>query len=436
MIKNRLYRNDCLKGLEKFPDNHFTAIVTDPPAGINFMGLDFDKDKGGRDSWINWMCEIAKECLRVVKPGAHVLVWALPRTSHWTATAWENAGWEVRDKISHIFAQGFPKSLSVSLKLDQMVGAKRKIVCENPGSVGRTTTIKGNNYGRMRKRKGNIDKYFITKSATKKAKQYDGYGTGLKPAIEDWILLRAPISEKTIVKNILKWGTGCLNIDGARIQIDPKDKNLRPKGSKSFNKKGGKTFKGITGRNYRDNAGNTLNINKGRWPANVIFDECAACLLNKQSGIRKGWSSQKHNKFNPYGGNALNKSATKRDGLHEGYNDSGGASRFFKVVDNNDSFIYNEEISRFFFCAKASPRERAGNKHPTVKPVRLLEYLIKLVTLPEFNLILDPFMGSGSTAIACENLGIDWIGFEKDKEYCKQARNRIQYYGKKRKLKK
>lgn len=117
---------DCLEILKSHTENHFDSLVTDPPAGISFMGKEWDGDKGGRDSWIQWMTEVMKECLRVMKPGAHGLVWALPRTSHWTATALENAGFEVRDIITHLFGTGFPKSHDISKGIDKANGAERE----------------------------------------------------------------------------------------------------------------------------------------------------------------------------------------------------------------------------------------------------------------------------------------------------------------------
>lgn len=115
----QLILGDCLEELKKLPENSVDSIVTDPPAGIGFMGKDWDHDKGGRDNWVSWMQEVAAECLRVLKPGGHALVWAIPRTSHWTATAWENAGFEVRDRIAHVFGSGFPKSLNIGKAVDK-----------------------------------------------------------------------------------------------------------------------------------------------------------------------------------------------------------------------------------------------------------------------------------------------------------------------------
>src|SRR5690242_19577588 len=123
-----ILHGDCLAVLRTLPDNSVDAIVTDPPAGISFMGKRWDSDHGGRQQWIQAFAAIYRECLRVLKPGGHALVWALPRTSHWTATALEDAGFEIRDRVSHFFGSGFPKSLDVSKSLDKQAGAKRDVI--------------------------------------------------------------------------------------------------------------------------------------------------------------------------------------------------------------------------------------------------------------------------------------------------------------------
>ena len=187
-----LHHGDCLKVLKTLPSCSVDAIVTDPPAGIAFMGKSWDTDKGGRDAWIAWMQSIAQECLRVIKPGGHALVWALPRTSHWTGMAWENAGWEPRDKVVHLFGTGFPKSLNVSKAIDKAAGAEREVVGYSRG-VG----VEDNQgYGGIaRGGVGIVQKGIdvpVTASATPEAHQWEGWGTALKPAAEDWWLLRKP----------------------------------------------------------------------------------------------------------------------------------------------------------------------------------------------------------------------------------------------------
>jgi len=194
-MKIELMQGDCLEVMKGLADNSVDAIVTDPPAGIGFMSKEWDHDKGGREHWIAWMAEIAAECKRVLKPGGHALVWAIPRTSHWTATAWENAGLEVRDRIAHVFGSGFPKSLDISKALDKVAG---KLGTQSQGA-----NYAGGDYAPRDKTMRSDYGYKYT-PATEAAAQWQGWGTALKPAMEDWWLLRKPISEKTVAANVLK----------------------------------------------------------------------------------------------------------------------------------------------------------------------------------------------------------------------------------------
>ena len=205
-----LLQGDCLEKLKLLDDNSIDALVTDPPAGIGFMGKEWDKDKGGRDGWIAWLTEIMVEAMRTMKPGAHGLVWALPRTSHWTATALENAGFEVRDCVYHLFGSGFPKSLNVGKAVDKLQGNEREITGIEKVDIG----MQG---GSMHSgRSVNV----IERETTKGTSPYEGYGTALKPAVECWWLVRKPLAESTVAKNVLAYGTGGLNIDGSRIESD------------------------------------------------------------------------------------------------------------------------------------------------------------------------------------------------------------------------
>jgi len=300
-----LIHDDCLNYLRSIDDNHFDALITDPPAGIGFMGKEWDKDKGGRDQWINWMQSIMQDVLRVLKPGAHGLVWALPRTSHWTAFACEKAGFEIRDIVNHIFGSGFPKSLNLG----------------------------------------------------------NGQGTALKPAHEHWILVRKPLSEKTIAANVLKHETGGLNIDASRI-----------------------------------------GLVQGRFPANLVLSEAAANELDEHSGVLKSGAMKPEPKQM-----SVQPTGWKTSARHQSGN-----------------FLANEGgASRFFYVAKASKSDKgAENTHPTVKSTKLMEYLIKLIT-PSNGIILDPFMGSGSTGVAAKRLGFQFVGIEKEKEYFDLAFKRI-----------
>ena len=171
------------------------------------MGRGWDTDKGGRDHWIAWMQEVATECKRVLKPGGHAFVWAIPRTSHWTATAWENAGFEIRDVVAHIFGSGFPKSLNIGKAVDKLQGNEREDVGESKRHGGGIV--------------GNGSSYELpptTPNITKGTSPWEGWGTALKPAREDWLLMRKPIESKTVAENVLKYGTGGINIDESRVE--------------------------------------------------------------------------------------------------------------------------------------------------------------------------------------------------------------------------
>jgi hypothetical protein len=223
-----LHLGDNLEVMAGMADESVDSIVTDPPAGISFMQRDWDSDKGGRDIWIDWMAKTARECLRILKPGGHALVWALPRTSHWTGTAWENAGFQPKDIIHHCFGSGFPKSQDVSRFIDKLAGAEREVVAivDTRGSFDghdRTSAAINTNWrdaeGRSDVR--DLSKKEVTAPATDAAKRWSGFGTALKPAVEEWWLFRKPLAAKTVAANVLQYGTGAINIDRCRVAIDP-----------------------------------------------------------------------------------------------------------------------------------------------------------------------------------------------------------------------
>ncbi len=306
---------DCLEVMKSMPDNCVDAVVTDPPAGIAFMGKEWDKAHGGRDGWIENMAKLAAEALRVAKPGARALVWALPRTSHWTATAWENAGWEVRDRLAHLFGQGFPKSLDVSKAIDKAAGAEREVT----GQSASGTTAGMQLLGPSGIRGGQFD---ITAPTTDAAKEWEGWGTALKPACEDWWLLRKPLSEKTVAANVLKWGTGALNIDGCRIETADTYEYPNGPGGKSHHYSSKKRSSEV-----RPNP--TAMHTKGRWPANVIHDgseEVVGLFPVTKSG-KPGVMRKGRNDSAAYGAESR-PPGTPMTGI----GDSGSAARFFYVA--------------------------------------------------------------------------------------------------------
>ena len=285
---------------------------------------------------------------------------------------------------------GFPKSLDISKAIDKKLGAERKTVGLKPYT--NDGSIRGNSYN-----KGGYERVQlpITAPATPEAKQWEGWGTALKPANEPILLARKPLSEKTIAENVMKWGTGGLNIDGCRVETNGETPKGSGKGSKNS------IFGQVA--NSKGNGGN-VTPELGRFPANLILDEEAGRMLDEQSGItRSGKVKSDKGTYAGISTTGFLRGITTTQNQH---GDSGGASRFF-------------------YCAKASKKERGeGNNHPTVKPVKLMEYLITLITPPN-GIVLDPFLGSGTTALAALNLGRFFIGIELNEEYVEMARRRV-----------
>ena len=400
---NRIYNEDCLEGMKLLDDNSIDNIVTDPPYELGFMGKKWD------NTGIAYNIELWRECLRILKPGGHLLAFGGTRTYHRMACAIEDAGFEIRDQMQWIYGSGFPKSMDISKALDKKAGAEREVVGIKPGHeefAGRKTKghlefkdgTEGFDRPWMHDDKKREMYHMQTAPSTPEAKQWEGWGTALKPANEPIVVARKPLSEKTIVENVLKWGTGGINIDECRI---PTEDNLN--GGRYSDNKGEITCNVYTP-TINKRSKSDYNQPTGRFPANVILDEEAGCMLDEQSGISKssgsGYNFETSNNDNP-----VRLTNNIKSGLR--FNDSGGASRFFYV-------------------AKASKKERGeGNNHPTVKPVSLIKYLVTLVTPPD-GVCLDPFMGSGTTAIACINTNRNFIGFELDKHYYDIAKERIQ----------
>ncbi|GAC1601582.1 MAG: hypothetical protein NVS3B2_04600 [Ramlibacter sp.] len=394
-----ILHGDCRALLAGMAAESFHSCVCDPPAGISFMNRAWDHDLGGRSEWIGWMQGAAAECLRVCKPGAHALVWSLPRTSHWTATAWENAGWEVRDRISHLFGQGFPKSHDVAKGIDRAAGAVRTEVVGT--KLGRPGMAKNGTNQRA-----GFDSAFggaasgslatdITAPATPAARAWEGWGTALKPACEDWWLMRKPLSG-TVAANVLAHGCGGINVGACRVPTDTilsRNNNARPNEN---------TYKGGVWQTGRFGTGDAVG---GRWPANIMHDgsdEVEAAF--GRFGERRGSKGTFHRRVKPDRTNSYVTDLT-RETFGQGFGDTGTASRFF-------------------YCAKAGKDDRAGSDHPTVKPISLMRWLVRLVTPPGGH-CLDPFAGSGTTGQACQAEGFDCTLIEQDAQSVADCQRRI-----------
>jgi site-specific DNA-methyltransferase (adenine-specific) len=431
----RLITGDCIEAMQEMDESSVDAIVTDPPYGLEFMGKEWDRftdadlairsgheraisgggftDANGiypkarnqtgvkfggtwtaecrgcgrRDmfrkgcrcetpDWVrvktngnapllayqSWTVAWATEALRVLKPGAHLLSFGGTRTYHRLTCALEDAGFEIRDCLAWLYGSGFPKSLNIG----------------------------------------------------------DGYGTALKPAFEPIVLARKPLSERNVAANVQRWGTGALNIDGCRIEGKPA----------SFGP-GTRKRGGIMGE--PDGQMPAWSSDAGRWPANVILDEQAAEMLDQQTGERRSaglYPTTVQGSPGLYGGHI---------GVTQGplYADSGGASRFFYVPKadreerNRGLYGFEEDLP---LGANGSPNavgttrgslsQPRANVHPTVKPVELMQWLCRMVT-PPHGLVLDPFLGSGTTGIAALREGFEFIGIEREPDYVEIARARI-----------
>lgn len=387
----RILQGDCREVMTTLPDASVDSIVTDPPYELGFMGKGWDRTGVANDA------ETWRQALRVLKPGGHLLAFSGTRTYHRMVCAIEDAGFEVRDQIGWLYGSGFPKSLDVSKAIDKAAGAEREVV----GSGRWAGRESGADLGRM-----NDDAWqggaarVETAPATDAARQWAGWGTALKPAWEPVCVARKPLAG-TVAANVLQHGTGALNIDGCRVSFA----NGETTGSAASAGLGaGYEAHNKEGRKYGNGLGGIVAQphELGRWPANVIHDGSDEVLAA----------------FPAEAGSFTGKPTKPSNGLFgkRSVGPNGDASR--------------GSAARFFYTAKASGDDRneglgrARNTHPTVKPTDLMRYLCRLVT-PPGGVVLDPFMGSGSTLKAAELEGFDAIGIELQAEYIEIAKRRV-----------
>lgn len=380
-----IYNDDCLKKLDELDEDSIDCIVTDPPYEINFMG------KGWDNAGVSFNKTTWEKCLKVLKPGGYLLAFGGSRTYHRIACAVEDAGFELRDTIMWIYGSGMPKALNIGLAVDKKLGKESKVIGSGRSGV--------NSRAYQSEEFTTAGEYQI-KEATN---EWNGWRSALKPAFEPIIVARKPFNG-TLVDNVLKNGTGGLNIDECRIGNDVISIHNAPAGTFA----GGELGRGSDTNSYRDSV--------GRYPANVILtygEDDAEEVCGGFPDTKGGGKTKEKGDFGYcFGG--------KRDSkpMADGYDDSGSAARYF-------------------YSAKASSKDRnegleEPNTHTTVKPTSLMQYLVRLVA-PKGATILDPFMGSGSTgkAVAYENKerGADYefVGIEKETEYCEIAKKRIAF---------
>ena len=503
-----IIHGDCLEELKKLDDNSVDAVITDPPYGLSntkptqvadvlaawvtgdtekvpakrggFMGKDWDSFVPPPAVWA--------ECMRVLKPGGHMAVFAGARTQDLMGLSIRLAGFEIRDTLGWIYGSGFPKSMDISKAIDKAAGAEREVI--GSGKSGKTAGMQ--NLGPSGIAGGEYD---ITATATDDAARWDGWGTALKPAIEPIILARKPL-DGTVANNVLAHGVGGLNIDACRVGIDDGERDVIDSRSGASSSNKSVTCYG-DGLGQRKEEGLFKSHAAGRFPANVLLDEHAAKEMDKQSGVIKGRVGMtKHGSGTNSVYGTYERSAQSL--VSDGVEDSGGASRFFPVFKSEEetpetkgrfpanvlldehaaaemdeqsgvsvsrantssdgrgaegSYIfasasfgrrdpsnsYNDSggASRFFpvfkYQAKAPKRERPvivredGTKvqHPTVKPLALMEWLVTLIT-PEGGTVLDPFAGTGTTLQAATNKGFRPIGIEADADYIQLINKRME----------
>lgn len=414
------------------PDASVDAVITDPPYGIGFMGKQWDCGKsfverkaarrntsdhvggnhnpsGAADAartrrveaqrFGAWCGVWASECLRVLKPGGHLLAFGGARTWHRLASAVEDAGFEVRDSIAWLYGGGFPKSVDVSKAIDKAAGVERPVVGSVAARMPQAQATGWGNPGVDNFRdahKGTHDMP-VTAPVTESAARWQGWGTALKPAFEPIVVARKPLAG-TVAANVLEHGTGALNIDACRVHSagsEPKNYTVkRWAPGASVNK---------TGHWKQADVAYTGLTAAGRWPTNVVLDDALAAELDAQSGVLKSGANPARrgsDKFrNTYGAFTGQTECVAHRGA-----DEGGASRFFPV---------------FRYAAKAPSGQRPavdGLTHPTVKPLDLMRWLVRLVT-PPHGVVLDPFAGSGTTAEAAIHEHRRAIVIERDHDY-------------------
>ena len=347
-----LLLGDCLVKMKEMSDNSVDSIVTDCPYGISFMNKKWDYDIPSIDVW--------KECLRVLKPGGHLLSFGGNRTYHRICVNIEDAGFEIRDSLMWIYGKAFPKSTNIGRALD--------------------------------KRDVDNDLHYL--------------GTALKPAHEPIIMARKPI-KGTIVDNVLKYGTGAINIDDCRVPSNEDFSNVKPMDITKLNtKRNDETEEEaiIRKKNGTEAVEEAMEKLKslGRWPANVLHDG-SDVVVDLFPDTKSSVSSNNNKDGGDFPDNTIKLGLKQIQ--RNGFDDSGSAARYFYVP-------------------KASKKDREeDNTHPTVKPTELMRYLCRLIT-PKNGIVLDPFMGSGSTGKAALLEGFSFIGIEMDEEYFEIAKRR------------
>jgi site-specific DNA-methyltransferase (adenine-specific) len=386
-----VFHGSNLDVLPFMADNSVDSIVCDPPYELGFMGKKWDS------SGIAYSVELWSECLRVLKPGGHLLAFGGSRTWHRLAVAIEDAGFDVRDSIAWLYGSGFPKSHNISIAIDKAAGAEREVIGKKMASPKGISAAETRSDSAAGSYGGEVKEIDVTAPATDDAKKWAGWGTALKPAFEPVVVARKPLVG-TVAENVLAWGVGGLNIDASRIGTET---IVNPAGGIP---NGANNFVGTD--KVRDRSVSPT-VAQGRWPANIILDEYTAELLDEQSeDVSRFFYVSKASKRDRNEG-------LERLQVKQTVGGGGGIGDYVDDV-NSDSGKYGSE------------KAPAQNFHPTVKPTDLMRYLIKLVT-PAGGIVLDPFTGSGSTGKAALLDGFQFIGIELTADYLPIIEGRLRW---------
>lgn len=473
-----ILQGDCRERMAEMEENSIDAIVCDPPYEIGFMNRGWDSNGIAYDQ------EVWRQAWRVLKPGGYILAFGGSRTYHRLACAIEDAGFEIRDCISWVYGSGFPKSLDVSKAIDRAAGAEREVIGKHPNPASEIP------------RGGKLDKDIdITAPATDAARQWDGWGTALKPAHEPIVMARKPLSEKTVAANVLRWGCGAMNIDGCRVRTDPSQESDKRLTGEAENVRRSKYV--LFPQNALDNSDvPPMYNNTGRFPANLILGHAPGCVRRGEKSVRgvqkaagsPGFGSDRDDNYELGTGREYGPEETVADwdcvegcavrliAEQSGHLKSGGGSKTtpgdkisssgwkekrLKGPEYSPSegtaarFFYQVDPDPLFYTSKAPTTERENGlighipcvvcggldtthhknekgelvkchrcTHPTVKPLKLMRYLVRLVT-PPGGVVLDPFAGSGTTLLAAKEEGFGYIGIELEPEYIEIAEARL-----------
>lgn len=498
-MTTQLLHGDCLEVLKTLSDASVDAIVTDPPYGLEFMGKEWDKcmsesasgqrkgdaaritniaavggfqDGAGGNAYsrarirfgaqADWMQQVewhrmwVAECLRVLKPGGHLLAFGATRTYHRMACAIEDAGFEIRDSIHWVYGSGFPKSLNVGKSMEgQLRGNGARYSGKDPNlETVADQTVPGSLLDeaarRTMKEQGAAWSGASVSVTTDTAKQWVGWGTALKPSHEPVVVARKPLAG-TVAANVERYGTGALNIDGCRVETDETITNHSRSAESAVSK-------GKYGDSKAQETHQTAGQALGRWPPNLLLSHtedctetecvegCAIREMDRQSGPKKAsFVRNRTEGARPFNNNgAPTGYVSEKVAVEE---TDGGASRFFPVFkyqakpsrkereagcDNLDTKSMGMSNGAQLHGEGYDKGQDIGlnrvvqvkNNHPTVKPIALMEWLVTLVTPPN-GVVLDPFMGSGTTGIAAVQKGFSFIGIEREAEYLEIARARL-----------